>query len=480
VPETLTKAMLPLGLVVGCVVALYYLVAEPGSNHGYTYLAAVIFLEILLAVLWDYRQRFFPLVMGVFLLAGLNLPLQDTWTSARWFVLGLGAVVGLTFYLKNRVHTFGLFHLLALFCAVAALVSALASSYPRVAFLKALSLLMMFLYAAAGARIAVVGREAKFLAELVLGCEILAYVSAISYFILRYPLYGNPNSLGVVMGIVVTPVLLWGVLVSEGTGSQRRRIFALILSLLLLLSSYARASIGAALISSILVLVSLRRYRLLTIGAGMAVLGAVLVAVVFPLHDLEPNKNGETLTDIFLYKGERDQGIFGSRESPWDKTSSVIREHPWFGSGFGTSVTDYEIRPQDLSFRSVRGATREHGNSYLAIAEWTGLLGVVPFYALILVVAINVSRVLLWMRRTGSALSPAVPIAAVLAAGVVHATFEDWMFAVGYYMCVFFWALAFVLVDILPSAEPAAAPIASPAPSPGSWDQAYGVIPSGR
>jgi O-antigen ligase len=452
--DTKTKAVFSLVLVSGCLLALYHLVAEPTSGHGYTYLAAVIFLEILLAGLWSYRERFFPLLLAVFLLAGLNLPFQDTWTLARWLVLGVGAIAGFTFYLRNRVHSFGLLHLLALFCAVAAVVSALASSYPRVALLKAASLFLMFLYGAAGARMAVVGREAKFLAGLLLGCEILVYLSAISYFILHYPLYGNPNSLGVVMGIVVVPVLLWGVLVGEGTSSQRRRMFALVLGLLLLLSSYARASIGAATVSACLVLISLRRYRLLMVGAGLALLGALLISVAFPLRDVEPGKHGQTLADIFLYKGEKDRGIFGSRESPWDKTAAVIREHPWFGSGFGTSVTDYEVHSRDLSFRSVRGATREHGNSYLAIAEWTGLFGVLPYYALIFTVAVNVGRVLAWMRRTRSAMAPAVPIAAVLAAGLIHATFEDWMFAVGYYMCVFFWALAFVLDDVVPATAP--------------------------
>jgi hypothetical protein len=41
-------------------------------------------------------------------------------------------------------------------------------------------------------------------------------------------------------------------------------------------------------------------------------------------------------------------------------------------------------------------------------------------------------------------------VAAVVTAGLVHAAFEDWMFAVGYYVCVFFWTMAFILVDVLP------------------------------
>jgi hypothetical protein len=58
--------------------------------------------------------------------------------------------------------------------------------------------------------------------------------------------------------------------------------------------------------------------------------------------------------------------------------------------------------------------------------------------------------VLAWMRRTGDALCPAIPAAAVIAAGLVHAGFEDWMFAVGYYVSIFYWTMAFILVDLVP------------------------------
>jgi len=57
------------------------------------------------------------------------------------------------------------------------------------------------------------------------------------------------------------------------------------------------------------------------------------------------------------------------------------------------------------------------------------------------------------LRRTGDVWSPAVPAAAILIAGLVDAAFEDWMFAVGYYLCVFFWSIAFILVDLHPAPQ---------------------------
>jgi hypothetical protein len=101
---------------------------------------------------------------------------------------------------------------------------------------------------------------------------------------------------------------------------------------------------------------------------------------------------------------------------------------------------------------------REHGSSYLAIFEWTGLLGVVPFFGLVLLVAGNAGRTLLSVRRTGDLSSPAIAAAAIGISGLIHAGFEDWLFAVGYYVCVFFWAMASILVDVMPGPVTAYSP----------------------
>jgi hypothetical protein len=55
------------------------------------------------------------------------------------------------------------------------------------------------------------------------------------------------------------------------------------------------------------------------------------------------------------------------------------------------------------------------------------------------------------MLNTENARHPAVPLAMVILAGMVHASFEDWLFAPGSYLCVLFWCLAYILVDVAPS-----------------------------
>jgi len=475
--ETLAKILLPLGFVLGGLFVLFQSVS--GSPRAYLYMGGLIGLEVIALALWNYQKHFFPLLMLVFLFAGINIPLHNAWTTARWGVLGIGAVVGFTLYVRRPVQKFTTLHLVAGFAVTAALVSASVSAYPTIALLKTASLLLVFFYAAAGARLAVVGREAKFVAGLLLGCEALTYISALCYFVFHYELYGNPNSLGVVMGVGAAPLLLWGVIVSDGTRSYKRRLFALVLCLLLLLHSYARAAIGATCVSSFLLCFGLRRYRLLMRGVALGLLAAIFTAFVSPLPDIQSKGWLDKLTSTYLFKGDRERGIFNSRETPWAKTSAAIQEHPWFGTGFGTSVTSVEARPQDISFRSVKGATREHGNSYLAIMEWTGLLGVAPFYVLVLLVGLNVVRVVRWMRRTSNPFSPAVPITAVLAGGMLHAIFEDWMFAVGYYMCLFFWTFAFVLVDVLPQEETVAVH-STGISKPQLWNATYDAFAAGQ
>jgi O-antigen ligase len=457
-----------------CGLAVYLAVFRPAYFSDSKMLAILMFLQILLAAIWHYRARFFPLLLLVFLWAGTVMPLNVAWTSGRWLVLAVGALAGLVLYNRDQKHCFAKFHLAALVCVLAALVSAAVSAYPSLACLKAMSLLLLFLYGSFGARVAVIGRQASFFAQLLLGCELLVYVTAISYFLFQYEVFGNPNSLGAVMGVAATPILLWGILVSEQATARWRRTFAFALALLLLFSSYARAGIAGAVVSCILLCVALRRYGLLLRGLGIALLLATLVATVVPLHQ-QPS---ESLTSVFVYKGQREDGILASRRSIWDKTVSAIQEHPWLGSGFGTSPTSSEVEQQSGGFESLREATREHGNSYLAITEWVGFVGDIPFFALIILIGVNVGRTLAQIHRTGNVFSAAIPLAGVLAAGLVDAAFEDWLFAPGYYLCVFFWTLAFIMVDVLPPTAASAPPAGQGAPP--VWTHSFSTATIGR
>ena len=291
------------------------------------------------------------------------------------------------------------------------------------------------------------GREAQFFKGLLLGCEIVLYVTAVSY-LGGYALWGNPNSLGAVMSVAVFPVLLWAWFTSDPGAVRWRRLASLLLCFYLVFFSLERAGMAAVAAVTMAFCLFLGQYKMLL---KVAVLGIALAAAIGIASPDTLNRKAESLQNAVLYKGKTQEGgLLGSRRSAWEKTISNVKQHPWLGSGYGTSLTDERAPVGSGNYSSTGETAREHGSSYLTIIEWVGFVGIIPFVLMVALNTFHILRVGLQMRRTGSASHYSVPLAMVLIAGFVHAGFEDWMFAVGYYLCVYFWTLAFVLTDLLP------------------------------
>ncbi len=444
--------LFPLGMM--AVLVLFILVERrPDLFANSNFLGAILALQVAFVALSHFEEIFFPLLIGTFLWAGSFLPFYASAMSLRWLFLGVGALGGFIIWVKSpRLRHFGSFHLVASFCIISALISAATSEVPGTAVLKVCSLFMLFLYTSAGARLAIAGREKKFLSGLVLACEILVYVSAVCYFVLSFSVFGNPNSLGAIIGIIAVPVLLWAALAAENRGLRQRRFFALALCGGLLYISNSRASILDVIVVVLLFTVALRHQRLLLQFAFVTVFFLAVMAVINPSH---VDELVSSFTGRVLYKEQGTyQGVFGSRLSPWSETISVVKRHPWFGSGFGTSELG-ELRPAlDSSLvYTIEGTNREHGSSYLALAEYMGILGFAPFLVLLSMLVWALGRVYRWMRKTAHPRHYCIPFALVAVAGLVNACFEDWLFAVGSYLCVFFWFSAFVLMDMVPEVE---------------------------
>jgi O-antigen ligase len=202
--------------------------------------------------------------------------------------------------------------------------------------------------------------------------------------------------------------------------------------------------------------VCLHQYKLLV---KIVALVLVLIAVtgIFAPGKLE-TKLGD-LKNAMLYKGHKEEGVMGSRLTPWGKSIATIKEHPLFGTGYGTSPTGEDPGVSFGTVRSDSATVREHGSSYMTIAEWVGLLGILPFVALLAITVANVWKVCAWMRRTSDPRQYSIPLAMVVVAGLAHAAFEDWLFAVGYYLCIYFWFFAFLLPDLIPCAVKVPGPI---------------------
>ncbi|HEX3741619.1 MAG TPA: O-antigen ligase family protein [Terriglobales bacterium] len=446
--DRIPKPVLIASLLLVPIALTYLAYTTPAYFTSQTYLGGLLFLELLIAAIWMYRQVFFPLVMVTFLLAGVDLPVGSGWTAARWVTLGVGALVGLLIVLKQRRYSLRLFHLLALFAVLSAVVSAAVSRYESTSLFKVLSLFALFVYAGTGARLAVLGRENRFFSELLVGCEVFVGIIAAAYLV-GIEVMGNPNSLGAVMGVIAAPILLWGTLVSENQFERRRRAVMFTVCASLLFVSHARAGMVAAFVSCALLCSVLRRYRLLVQGLVVIVIVAAASAILRP----EAYSNTiSSFTNRVVFKAKDASGsLFESRQTPWQQAIDSIQNHLWFGTGFGTSDNGQEPTDHVGKFSTVASISTEFGSSYLAITTWVGLLGVLPFLMLVLVLLNKIVQTVRWMIRTGNPAHPAIPLAMVMLAGMIHAGFEDWLFAPGYYVTVFFWSMAFVFVDEAPS-----------------------------
>ena len=467
---------IPKNLIWACAAVLPFVLAlfaylRPGYFTSEIYIGGLLLLEFLIFALWKYRQVFFTVVLVAFLFAGTGAPGGGMWTAGRWVFLAAGAWAGIILMLKERAHNFGLFHALASLAGLAALISAAVSRYPTFAVLKALSVLLLFIYAATGARLAVTGRENRFFPAFVIGCEIFVALVA-GLYTFGYEVMGNPNSLGAVMGVVGAPILLWGALLADRKSVRSRRLALFTICVYLVFHSHARAGIAAAIASSVLLCLGMRKYAFL--ARGLAILAA-LIAVTAIFQPQTFSEEVSSATSTIMFKGKDPSlGIFASRQTPWQAAMDSIRTHFWFGTGFGTTDQGEDASERLGQFSTTSGVSAENGSSYLAILTWVGVLGVLPFFFLLLFLAAYVLRTITWMFKTGVGAHPAIPLAMVLVGGLVHAGFEDWMFASGYYLSVFFWSLAFILVDIAPSV--------SIVPSTLSWrfqrpPQHFGIAP---
>ncbi len=436
----------------GSILFLLYLSVRRPYLFGESNVLALLVLVVAGMIASQYETHFWAIMIAVFFWAGSGLPLAGAMSMFRWVVLGSGAFLALGYYARrqNRIP-FNHMHLLGLFTVIAAFASAMVSVNPVITVLKALSLAALFVYGSIGARILWSRNPEPFVRKLVLMTEGLVYFSAICYAA-SFEVWGNANSLGLIMGCICWPVLLWRFILPPSLQGSPRRLIPLLLCGALLVYSLSRASMIAAFLTSIFLLVGSRRYR--TLLWGLSLFAAILLNMF-----LVTPERFQNASDTLLYKkGERGK-LMDSRQKPWERSVATFREHPWLGLGFGAADNSTDSR---FAYATQGQLTRERGSSYLTILETTGVVGTLFFALLLLAVVREVWRVFSWLRRTGKVNQPSVVAAAIILAGLVNAGFEDWMLAVGYYMSVIFWVIALSLRDwmacpVWPDAQPAAA-----------------------
>lgn len=399
---------------------------------GYTLGAAAL----ICTMLW-YETLSLPVLLACFFLTGMRLPYNSVAEVVRWVVLGLAAAVGLLYRAKQKAEfQFGYVHLLAFLTTAVLMLSADVSPNPTLTLLKASSIGLLFVYCSAGALVYISGRQQSFMKGATLVCEVAVYASSITYGILSFPVFGNPNSLGAVMGVLAWPILLWDLLTTRIRLHWRRKLVALSLCGWLIYQSLARASLLSAALASLLIFTALRRKRLM-IGFGIGcILAVIVISSFFP-------DNWHMLVQGVVYKNKPGTEILQSRRSVWEGTLDEIRSSPWFGNGFGTAR---DISEEWKGGVATQSYNLERGSSYLSLVAGVGITGAIPPALLLLLVVAKILKACKRVRLNGNSLDLSIPISAVLVAGMCHAFFEDWLLAVGYYLSIVFWILAFLLV----------------------------------
>jgi O-antigen ligase len=420
-----------------CIITLIYLSLSRPYLFDQSYLAECLGLQAALLIALQYETYFWTSLVTVFFWSGSAFPMAGPMNLFRWVLLGIAAIIGLGYYGKRTNDIkFNRIHLLGLFTVVAAFASALVSTNPLLTSLKALSLAALFTYGSVGARILWARHPERFIARLLFLVEVLVYLTAICYSA-SFAAWGNPNSLGLITGVLCWPVSLWRFLIARSRSEYIRYLCILCICGILLLSSLSRASLLAASLSSLFLLVGARRYRTLLMGISVCT-ATLLIAFL-----LSPDQFRSS-SDVLLYKqGERGK-LMQSREKPWATSIASFREHPWLGLGFGAADNSAEWR---LGVATIGQQTRERGSSYLTILEGTGIVGALPFALLVLCLLREIWRVYSWLRRTGNLDHPSIVPAILILGSLVSAFFEDWLLAVGYYMCVIVWVPALLLCD---------------------------------
>ncbi len=145
--------------------------------------------------------------------------------------------------------------------------------------------------------------------------EGLVYFSAICYSA-SFAVWGNPNSLGLIMGCICWPVLLWQFILPVTRQGSPRRFIALFLCGALLVLGLSRASMIAALLTSIFLLVGARRYR--TLLAGLSLFMAILLNVFL----VAPQRFQDT-SDTLMYTRKVSAETFSRFSSETLGTKSV-------------------------------------------------------------------------------------------------------------------------------------------------------------
>lgn len=253
---------------------------------------------------------------------------------------------------------------------------------------------------------------------------------------------GNSNTLGATIALC-SPWLLWEFRDAFESRWRKLWLFAFgVLSLVMLVLSHSRASLGAL---SIILLISMRNLnlgrRLLFLYS--AALAAVLLFVMVP----------KLYQDVYSqYVLKRSDTLVHSREDQFQSSWDAAREGGVTGAGFGVSIG----MSRYWNFSKFSTSAREKGSTQLAVVEETGLVGFTLYLAMLLAIAFGIRNLMMCDNLRGQRIG--VLALAFFVAAVFHSMFEAWFFAIGPETAYFWATLGLTFGSVSTSKLPAPVP----------------------
>ena len=263
---------------------------------------------------------------------------------------------------------------------------------------------------------------------------------------------GHQNTLAAAL-LFTLPGLLAYKIKDKGTKINVVRIFYFLLltfDFLLLLLTYSRAAILALVIGTITYLIITKSKKILAILFSSTALLFVLYFTVSPLQssiDSVLNKDGGK--------------ILGRRMILWEPSFEAAKLGGVFGLGYGVSAPDIKTPILTGSHYENGRYIREKGNSFLAIIEETGLIGLILFLLPMIwiirkFIIYNSQFTIKENFRSNSTLYTSPPwriVHCTLLAMFVHSQFEAWWVGVGSITLPIFLIILFITLftENLPS-----------------------------
>lgn len=231
--------------------------------------------------------------------------------------------------------------------------------------------------------------------------------------------FGHQNSLA--MAVLLTMPGLFSLVIGEqrsvnSKGHIKMYFFWLLITAncLLITLTYSRAAMMALFVGAVIYLFLNKKFKVLKLGFAVIAVFTLLAVTVKPLN-----------TTVYKLLAKHDMSVFATRQILWGPSWEAAKNN--FVSGAGYTMTDQSVKilpGTGSGFNKTTGLFyREKGNSYLALIEETGIIGLIFF-------VIPIIYLLMQFNKSNNANTKI--FLSLIIAFLFQALFEEWFYGSGW------------------------------------------------